>query len=47
MFELAQAFKKYEVTDPPCQRYVACEASQENRLSHNGAFGRLVNRIMK
>ena len=47
MFELAQAFKKHEVTEPPCQRYVACEASQESRLDQNGAFARLVNRIMR
>ena len=47
MFELAQAFKKHEVTEAPCQRYVACEASQESRLDQNGAFAKLVNRIMR
>lgn len=47
MFELALAFKKYEVTSPPCQRYVACEASQETRIEQNGPLATLVNRIMK
>lgn len=47
MFELAQAFKKHEVTEPPCQRYVACEASQESRIDQNGSFAKLVNRIMR
>lgn len=28
MYQLAMAFKKYEVTDVECQLFVACEASQ-------------------
>ena len=28
MYQLAMAFKKYEVTDVDCQLYVACEAAQ-------------------
>eukprot|EP00095_Tigriopus_kingsejongensis_P008677 maker-scaffold72_size415059-snap-gene-3.19 protein:Tk08677 transcript:maker-scaffold72_size415059-snap-gene-3.19-mRNA-1 annotation:"hypothetical protein DAPPUDRAFT_307693" len=47
MFQLAEAFKKYEVKDVDCQTYVACEASQTQRHEENGILAKVVYGIMK
>ncbi len=47
MYQLAEAFKKYEVEEQNCQMYVACEASQEARHEENGQLARDVYHIMK
>ncbi|XP_059095749.1 uncharacterized protein LOC131890427 isoform X1 [Tigriopus californicus] len=47
MFQLAEAFKKYEVKDRDCQTYVACEASQVQRHEENGILAKVVYDVMK
>ncbi len=47
MFQLAESFKKYEVTESDCQKYVSCEASQVHRHDQNGPLAKNVHGIMK
>ena len=47
MQQLAQAFKKYEVSELECHLYVACEASQEQKHEENGVLARKVFDIMR
>merc|ERR1711899_240561 len=36
MAQLEQAFKKYQVEEAECEMYIACEASQVQRIEENG-----------
>lgn len=47
MFQLEQAFKKYQVTEAECEMYIACEASQVHRLDENGPLAKIVNEILR
>ena len=46
MYQLAEAFKKYEVEEA-CQMYVACEASQVEKKTHGTPVPAIVNKIMR
>lgn len=46
MYQLEQAFKKYEVNEIECRMYVACEASQVDRLEENGPLAKIVFDIL-
>merc|ERR1712048_1024920 len=42
MAQLEQAFKKYQVEEAECEMYIACEASQVQRIDENGPLARIV-----
>jgi len=46
MAQLEQAFKKYQVEEAECELYIACEASQEQRIEENGPLARIVFDIL-
>lgn len=46
MYQLAEAFKKYEVEDA-CQMYLSCEASLIEHKTHATAIPSIVNEIMR
>jgi hypothetical protein len=46
MAQLEQAFKKYQVEEAECELYIACEASQEQRIEDNGPLARIVFDIL-
>jgi len=46
MAQLEQAFKKYQVEEAECEMYIACEASQVQRIEENGPLARIVYDIL-
>jgi len=46
MAQLEQAFKKYQVEEAECELYIACEASQVQRIEENGPLARIVFDIL-
>jgi len=46
MAQLEQAFKKYQVEEAECEMYIACEASQVQRIDENGPLARIVYDIL-
>jgi len=46
MAQLEQAFKKYQVEEAECEMYIACEASQVQRIEENGPLARIVFDIL-
>jgi len=46
MAQLEQAFKKYQVEEAECEMYIACEASQVQRIEENGPLARIVHDIL-
>jgi len=46
MAQLEQAFKKYQVEEAECELYIACEASQVQRIEENGPLARIVYDIL-
>ena len=47
MSQLEQAFKKYQVEEAECEMYIACEASQVQRIEENGPLARIVYDILR
>ena len=47
MAQLEQAFKKYQVEEAECEMYIACEASQVQRIEENGPLARIVYDILR
>ena len=47
MAQLEQAFKKYQVEEAECEMYIACEASQVQRIDENGPLARIVHDILR
>merc|ERR1719361_2935863 len=46
MAQLEQAFKKYQVEEAECEMYIACEASQVQRIEEHGPLARIVHDIL-
>jgi len=46
LYNLAEAFQKYNVNEPGCQLYVACEASKVQFRRKNGKLAKSVHHIL-